>query len=345
MIIAIFRKTVNFMQIPPTLLPVRAIQPGKTLSDRFMLKYTDMRSYAFGIDIGGTAVKLGFFNGQGELIERWQIPTRLQDHGAYILSDIAASAENFLTARSMTWDDVNGIGVAVPGPVLNGAFVPLAVNLSWKNYDVKEEMRKLTGISAVHIENDAKAAALGEYWKGGWEAYHSAVMITLGTAVGGAVILDGKPVSGAFGAAGELSHIQVKADETEPCACGKYGHLQQYVSTEAIIRNYSKKTGGRERTVKEIFDAAQAGDKPALETVDEAVRMLGRAMATVSCVIDPELYLIGGGISKAGDFLLDKLRTEFRKLALAVSENARIEAAKTGSDAGIFGAVRPVICI
>ena len=303
----------------------------------------------FGIDIGGTAVKLGLFDEACELLAKRQIPARLDNDGAFILPDVKASMKSLLEAKGMDWSAVKGIGIAVPGPVLDEGFVPLAVNLGWRNVDVRDVMRNLTGVDNIRVENDAKAAALGEYRMGGWESYRSAVMITLGTAIGGAVILDGKVLHGAFGAAGELSHIQVEPGETEPCACGKFGHLQQYVSTDAILKDIRKKLsdpacesilrGYESLSVTDVFDAAKAGDGTALETVRSVARMLARVLAAVSCVIDPELYLIGGGISKAGDFLLEMIRTEFKALALATSENARIEAARMGNDAGIYGAM------
>ena len=308
-----------------------------------------MGKFLLGADIGGTLIKLGMFNEEGILICKRQIETRLENNGEFILSDIISETEKMLNSEKSGWTDVSGIGVGVPGPVLHGRFVPLAVNLGWKNRDVFENIRELTGVEKIRVENDAKAAALGEYWKGGWESYHSAVMITIGTAVGGAVIMEGKVLPGAFGAAGELSHIQVNPAETEPCACGKCGHLQQYVSAEGILRRFHEKTAGKipagEISVKDIFDLARAGDESALETVDETAEILGSAMAAVSCVIDPELYLIGGGVSRAGDFLLEKLRNEFRKHALPMSAGARIEAAKMGNDAGIYGAVKPVLCL
>ena len=306
-----------------------------------------MGKFLLGADIGGILINLGRFNEEGVLICKRQIETRLENDGKFILSDIMSETEKMLNSEKSGWADVSGIGVGVPGPVLHGRFVPLAVNLGWKNRDVFEDIRKLTGVEKIKVENDAKAAALGEYWKGGWESSHSAVMITIGTAVGGAVIMDGKVLSGAFGAAGELSHIQVNPAETVPCACGKYGHLQQYVSTEGILRRFHEKNAGKnlvnEISVKDIFDLARDGEVTAMETVDETAEILGSAMAAVSCVIDPELYLIGGGVSRAGDFLLEKLRNEFRKHALPVSAEARIEAAKTGNDAGIYGAVKSVL--
>lgn len=304
-----------------------------------------MNKKYLGVDIGGTAVKLGLFDSEGKLLEKWQIPTRLDRQGELILRDLTASAGEHMNVWNLSFADIYGIGAAVPGPVQDGGYVPLAVNLGWKDFDAAAEIRNLTGIERVAVENDAKAAALGEYWMGGWEQYSSAVMITLGTAVGGAVIINGRIVPGAFGAAGELSHIPVNPGETEPCACGKYGHLQQYVSAEGIVRNYRKKAGLSENsavTVKDIFDAAGSGSVSAIAAVRETVRILAGAMAGVSCVIDPALYIIGGGISKAGDFLFEMLREEFKKQALPTAANVRIEAAKTGSDAGIYGAYRLV---
>ncbi|MBQ6520885.1 MAG: ROK family protein [Anaerolineaceae bacterium] len=302
-----------------------------------------MNKKYLGVDIGGTAVKLGLFDNDGKLLEKWQIPTRLENRGGLILPDLTVSAEKHMKARNLSFADIYGIGAAVPGPVQDGGYVPLAVNLGWKELDAVAEIRALTGIERIVVENDAKAAALGEYWMGGWEQYSSMVMITLGTAVGGAVIMNGRIVPGAFGAAGELSHIPVNPGETELCACGKCGHLQQYVSAEGIVRNYRKNAGLSaisDITVKNIFDAAREGLDAALKTVRETVRYLAGAMAGVSCVIDPALYIIGGGISKAGEFLLEMLREEFKKQALPTAANVRIEAAKTGSDAGIYGACR-----
>lgn len=311
------------------------------------------KKYVFGADIGGTAVKVGLLDGEGNLLDYWQFPTRLEDQGAVILPDVHTAIDGILDVNHLDFSSVKGIGLAVPGPVTGEGFVPAAVNLGWKNYDVKKEMQRITGISNICVENDAKAAALGEYWKGGWEKFHSAVMITIGTAIGGAVILDGKVLRGAFGAAGELSHIQVNPAETVPCACGKYGHLQQYVSTDAILNSVKQRLSDSnqssslrlidEISVKDIFDAAKAGDGIALESVEKMARLLARVMAMVSCVVDPELFIIGGGVSNAGEFLLDLLRKEFRKTALTMCENTRIEAAKTGSDAGIYGSAAQLI--
>ena len=303
-----------------------------------------MKSYCFGIDIGGTAVKLGLFDLSGELILKREIPTRLEDHGSLVLPDTAAAAEQMLSELNAGWQDTGGIGMAVPGPLTEDGFVSRSVNLGWENMNARDIMRDLTGLDAVAAENDAKTAALGEWWKGGHGDCRSAVMITIGTAVGGGVVVDGKILRGAFCAAGELSHIQIHLEETELCACGKFGHLQQYVAAEAIIRDHARRSGKAPLPdAKAVFDAAKQGDAAALATVDMVSRSLARVMAMVSAVVDPELYLIGGGIAKAGDFLLDRIRKDFREIVLFTSEDARIEPATLGSDAGMYGAAKLIL--
>lgn len=298
-------------------------------------------------------MKIGCFTLSGELISKWEIPTRTAGQGSLVLPDIAESIEKKLSEEGESPDTVSGIGVAVPGPVINHSFVKRAVNLGWENLDVRETLRELTGVKNIAVENDAKTAALGEWWKGGHENCSSAVLITIGTGIGGGVIMDGKIINGAFGAAGELSHIQVDPEETEACACGKFGHLQQYASAEGIVREFRKNltqsgktsvlSGKPALTAKDIFDAAKAGDEAALTAVRNAARMIARVMGAVSAVIDPELFLIGGGVAKAGDFLLDMIREEFRRVVIFTSEDAAIEPAVLGNDAGICGAVKLVL--
>ena len=306
-----------------------------------------MAEFLFGCDIGGTAVKIGLFDIEGNLIEKKEIPTRKANKGANIIPDLIAAAGEMLAERDKGWGDTVGFGLDVPGPVKDHSYVIRCVNLGWRDMNVRDMIRELTGLELVMVENDAKSAALGEWWRGGHGDCSSAVLITLGTAVGGGVILDGKIHSGTFGAAGELSHIQVNPDETEPCACGKYGHLQQYVSNVGIVEDYKKRAGlgpdAPEIDAREVFDLARDGDPAALGTVNKIARDVARVMAMVSAVLDPALYLIGGGISKAGDILMDPIRREFKNLALFASEDAIIETAKLGNDAGMYGAAKLVL--
>ena len=312
-----------------------------------------MRPYAFGVDIGGTTVKIGFFETQGNLLKKWEIPTRKDMGGSLILSDIAESLQQECKARKLKKDDIEGIGLGVPGPVLEGHIVNKCVNLGWGVIDVAEEMRKLTGIENIHAGNDANVAALGEVWQGGGKGNKNLVMVTLGTGVGGGIILGGKIVPGAFGAAGEIGHFTMTRHETMSCGCGKKGHLEQYVSATGIARKAQEllSESGRPSALrdvqylsaKEVFDCAKNGDELSLEIIEFVGDTLGRALASISCVVDPDIFLIGGGVSKAGDMLLDTIQTHFKKYAFHASENVKFALATLGNDAGMYGAVKMVL--
>lgn len=195
-----------------------------------------MKKYAFGIDIGGTTVKLGLFSTEGDLIKKWEIPTRKDNGGCYILHDIAESVEQEMKTQGIPKDEIEGIGIDVPGPVLEDRIVNKCANLGWGVLDVAAETRRLTGIEKVMVTNDANSATLGEMWKGGGQGHKDLVMITLGTGIGGGIVHDGKIISGAFGAAGEIGHICVNKEETFVCGCDKKGHLEQYASATGIVR-------------------------------------------------------------------------------------------------------------
>lgn len=309
--------------------------------------------YAIGADIGGTTVKLGLFGEQNRLIEKWEIATRTEEQGTHILPDLAGSVSQVLKSRGIGWDEVLGIGIGVPGPVLQQSIVNKCCNLGWDIVNVREMVQKLTGVANVMVENDANVAALGELWMGGYEESRNAVMITIGTGVGGGVIMNGQILSGAFGAAGELGHLQIDPDATEQCTCGKYGHLQQYASATGIISTAKRRLLESEQpsllrskkdiSAKDVFDAAKAGDEIAVKTVDSAVDMIARTMAFISTILDPELYIIGGGVAQAGDFLLEAIRRNFKRTAFFASENVVIRPAVMGNDAGMYGAVKMVI--
>ncbi|MDO4619069.1 MAG: ROK family glucokinase [Lachnospiraceae bacterium] len=312
-----------------------------------------MKKYAYGVDLGGTTVKIGRFSTDGELVHKYEIPTRKEDSGAFILKDIADSIMKDLTEAGLEKDDLHGIGIDVPGPVHEEAVVNRCVNLGWGVRPVAEEMRKLTGIENVKVANDANAAALGEMWKGGGEGYTDVVMITLGTGVGGGIVLNGKIVGGTFGAAGEVGHMQVNAEETRVCGCGGTGHLEQYCSATGIaylgteaLKNTDRPSVLREKknlTAKHVFDAAKQGDEVAVEVAEHVGQVLGRAMASISCVIDPQIYVIGGGVSRAGSYLLNLVSENFKKTAFHASVDTKIVLAKLGNDAGMYGAVKLVL--
>lgn len=312
-----------------------------------------MKPYSFGVDIGGTTVKIGLFETEGTLLEKWEIPTRLENSGEWILPDIADAVNEKLQEKRMTSDHVQGIGIGVPGPVLNGSIVNRCVNLGWGVIDVAEKIKQLTGIDNIAVGNDANVAALGEMWKGAGEGHENVVMITLGTGVGGGIILNGKIVSGMHGASGEIGHIKVDEEEKLFCGCGKKGHLEQYASATGIVRkakDLMRKTTQEsslrqieEVTAKDVFDAARNGDGLALEVVRFACKRLGQAMAYIADVLDPEVFVLGGGVSRAGEILLNGVKKYYRENVFHASENTEIALARCGNDAGMYGAVKMIL--
>ncbi len=311
-----------------------------------------MAKYAVGVDIGGTTVKIGIFTVEGELLTKWEIPTRKDEGGAYILGDVAASIDEKLKENSMDKSEVAGIGMGVPGPVKQDGTVLKCVNLGWGIFNVEDELSKLSGLP-VKAGNDANMAALGEMWQGGGKGYTNIVMVTLGTGVGGGIILDGKMLAGVNGAGGEIGHIQVKDDETETCGCGKKGCLEQYTSATGIVRQAkialnttdkpSKLRSVQYISAKEIFDAAKEGDELANDLVEAHGECLGRALAQIAATVDPEAFVIGGGVSKAGQVLIDTTSRYFVKYAFHACRNTKFELATLGNDAGIYGGAKLIL--
>lgn len=305
-----------------------------------------MAKYVLGVDIGGTTVKLGLFTVDGELQDKWEITTRVDEGGKYILEDIAQSLVAKLTEKAIDKAKVAGVGVGVPGPVKADGTVLRCVNLGWGIFNVADEMTRLTGLPAK-VGNDANMAALGEMWQGGGKGYKNIVMITLGTGVGGGIILDGKMLSGVNGAGGEIGHMHVNENETETCGCGLKGCLEQYTSATGIVRMANIAINNSERpsslrsvqyiSAKEIFDAAKNGDELALELVDNHGKCLGRALAQAACIVDPEVFVIGGGVSRAGTILIDAIAKYYREYAFHACRKAQFALATLGNDAGIYG--------
>lgn len=300
------------------------------------------QKYIFGVDIGGTTIKIGLFNTEGEILKKFEIETRTENHGERILSDIADAVRSVIQEKKIEFNLVQGVGVGVPGPVLEDGIVNKCVNLGWGVFSIEHELSELLGGISVKAGNDANVAALGEMWKGGAQGYKNVVMVTLGTGVGGGVIINGQIIKGAFGAGGEIGHIQMVDDEKEVCGCGKSGCLEQYASATGIAHK-AKEVFGKEMSAKEVFDLAKAGDEKASEVVDFMAKNLGKALSIVSCVADPEIFVIGGGVSKAGVYLLDQIQQSFIKSAFHASRNAKFALATLGNDAGIYGAAKLVL--
>lgn len=310
-----------------------------------------MKPYAFGADIGGTTVKLGLFRTTGELEDTWEIPTRTEDNGKNILSDIAEAIEEKRKEKEIDKTGIEGIGMGVPGPVRQDGTVLKCVNLGWGVFNVEEELSRLTGYK-VKAGNDANVAALGEMWQGGGKGFKNMVMVTLGTGVGGGIIIDGHILAGNTGAAGEIGHIPMRDDEEECCGCGKKGCLEQYASATGIVRLTKKYLAEHPEeateltvdvTAKDIWDAAKKGDAVALKMVNEICAMLGKGLAAIACVVNPEAFVIGGGMAKAGSILLDSVQGYFRKYAFHASRETAFKPALLSNNAGIYGGVKLVL--
>ncbi len=328
-----------------------------------------MKDYGFGVDIGGTTVKMGLFTTEGELLDKWEIPTRKEDDGARILPDVAASIGRVMKVRCITAEDVLGIGIGVPGPVNAEGVVNHCVNLGWGVLDVRTTLQELTGLS-VAVGNDANVAALGEMWQGGGRGCSNVLLVTLGTGVGGGVIVDGHIVAGAHGAAGEIGHIMVNPHETHLCNCGRRGCLEQYASATGIANLAKRRLAELEAenskshtladgaevaasvtvlkecadlTAKDVFDAAKAGDAIAMGIVEDVAEILGTALANVACVSDPEVIVLGGGVSKAGSILTDAVQKYFEPAAFPACRGTRFALASLGNDAGIYGCMKMIM--
>lgn len=307
-----------------------------------------MKKYGFGVDIGGTTIKMSLFEMTGHMIDKWEIPTNTENQGASILDDVAAVIEGRLVQDSIAKEDVEGIGIGVPGPVVQNSVVMGCVNLGWNRVDVAKELGEKTGLK-VRAGNDANVAALGEMWQGGGKGYKNVVMITLGTGVGGGIIIDGQIINGSNGAGGEIGHVFVDETEEETCGCGKRGCLEQYASATGVVRlakralaaddRESSLRGNENISAKAVFDAAKDGDVIALEVVEKMGKILGTALANAACIVDPEVFVIGGGVSKAGTIVTESIRKYYIERAFHSCRNADFALAELGNDAGVYGCV------
>lgn len=307
--------------------------------------------YCFGVDIGGTSVKMGLFTIEGELLEKWEIKTRTENEGEAILPDVAASLKQKMEEKKVGMDQVSGIGIGIPAPVNAEGIVQNTANLGWGYKEVRKEMEELTQMK-VAVGNDANMAALGEMWLGAGKGEKNLIMVTLGTGVGGGVIVNGQPVVGAHGAGGEIGHICVNYEEEDHCGCGNRGCLEQYASATGITRLARKRLKaddapsslrGHQPSAKAVFDALKEGDKVAEEIVEEFGTYLGHAMANLAAVTDPSVIVIGGGVSKAGDILLKYVEKAFRERAFFANEDTKLVLATLGNDAGICGAAKLIL--
>ena len=305
--------------------------------------------FGFGVDLGGTTVKLAYFNELGELLHKWEIPTNTSDNGSHILPDIAAAITGYLQENAIEKSAVIGIGIGVPGPVSGKGVVNKCVNLGWGVFNIAEELSGLTGLP-VKAGNDANVAALGEYWKGGGAGCENMVMATLGTGVGGGIIVDGRVLHGAHGSGGEIGHLVLNREETERCGCGKRGCAEQYCSATGVSTLAKRQLAASAEPsclrdlekimAKDVFDAAAAGDTLAKAALEQYFSYLGEFLANLSSMIDPEVIVLGGGVCKAGDVLLKGIEPHFHKHVFHAASQVRFAIAQLGHDAGAYGAFK-----
>ncbi len=308
-----------------------------------------MKKYVFGVDIGGTTVKLGLFDTEGNVLDKWEIPTRTEEDGTKILPDIADSIRDKM--KLIDKSSVMGVGVGAPGPIDSEGIVHRAVNLGWGTFSVKNTLEELLNIP-VMAGNDANVAALGEMWMGGGQGYKDLIVVTLGTGVGGGIINNGKILTGAMGAAGEIGHIHVNDNEDEICGCGNRGCLEQYSSATGITRLANQLLEASDKdsvlrqgevSAKTVFDAVKARDPLAVEVAEKFGKYLGDALAAVAGVVNPEAIVIGGGVSKAGEVLIDFIRPHYEKNVFHGNRQVVFSLATLGNDAGIYGAAKMVM--
>ena len=305
--------------------------------------------YGFGVDLGGTTVKIAYFDEHGTMLNKWEIPTVTAGGGQQILPDIAASIKGYMDEHDVDPASIVGIGIGVPGPVDGNGVVNKCINLGWGVFNISEALSKLTGFP-VKAGNEANVAALGGYWKGGGQGCNNMVFAALGTGVGGGIVIDGHLLHGAHGSGGEIGHLVLNREETEQCGCGKRGCVEQYCSATGIVRMAYKHLASTDAfsslrvlesiSCKDIFDAGKAGDEVALQILDKYYSLLGEFLANLCCVVNPEAVVLGGGVSKAGKVLIEGTKPYFLKNVFHAASNVRFELASLGNDAGAYGAFK-----
>ena len=310
-----------------------------------------MKKYVFGVDVGGTTVKMGLFNVDGEVLDKWEIKTHTENGGEAILPDIAASALAKFEEKNIVKDEVAGIGIGIPGPINDEGVVPHTANLGWGYKEVTRELEELTGLPCKG-GNDANVAALGEAWKGGAAGYSNVVMVTLGTGVGGGIIIGGKIITGSNGAGGEIGHLHVDDNIPGHCGCGNQGCLEQVASATGITNLANQALAASDKpsmlregevAAKTVFDAVKADDELAKEIAERFGKYLGTALANITAIVDPQAIVIGGGVSKAGPILLEYVEKYYQKYCFKSCRNVKFTLATLGNDAGIFGSAKLVL--
>ena len=301
----------------------------------------DMKEYAFGIDLGGTTAKVGLFTTSGKLLEKWEVSTDTSNNGAHILENLAAAVQQKMQEKGLSADEVEGVGLGVPGPVLDSSIVPIVcANLGgWGNRNVSIELSELLGGIRVLVGNDANVAALGEIWMGAAQGCRSAVMVTLGTGVGGGILTGGRLLEGARGLGGELGHYRTHALDGVDCTCGAKGCWERYAATTALVRAAQEENPAW-KDGRAIFAAAEAGNETVLALLDAWTDEIAQGLAGMVHIFNPQLILIGGGVSAQQKLLIEPITEKVKASVMpAFAEGLEIRAAQLHNDAGMVGAV------
>lgn len=310
------------------------------------------KQYYIGIDVGGTSVKEGLFDEDGNLLAKASVPTPpIVDAAGF--AAVTEAIDQVVAKAQIPRAFVAGIGLAVPCPIPASGDAKVKANIAINLPELKIAIQEHCPDAVVKYENDANAAAMGEAWLGSAKGVQNVVMVTIGTGVGGGVIVNGDVVSGVVGAGGEIGHMCLNPAEERTCGCGGHGHLEQYSSATGVVRCMKKLLDenpdtpctlrGTDFAAKDVFDAARAGDALAAREVDEMTDTLGMALASIASTTDPEMFMVGGGVARAGDVLFNPLREHFKTYAFSSCRETPIVAATLGNDAGIYGAVRLIV--
>lgn len=312
-----------------------------------------MSKKLIGIDLGGTTVKLAVLTESGEVQQKWSLLTDISEEGTKIVPSIVASINEHIERYGMSKEDFIGIGMGSPGTVdLQNGTVIGAYNLNWKTLQpVKLLIEEGTGIPFA-IDNDANVAALGERWKGAGENEDNMAFLTLGTGVGGGIVAEGNLLHGSVGAAGEVGHITVEPNGYD-CTCGKKGCLETVASATGVVRlarDYADQYAGESTlkvaiddgqlvTAKDVFDFAKQNDALAVKVIDKVAFYLGLACGNIANILNPSTIVIGGGVSNAGEFLVEQVQDYFNTFTFpAIRSSCKIRLAQLGNDAGVIGA-------
>ena len=306
-----------------------------------------MSTYLAGVDVGGTTIKLGIFPEEGAPVAAWEIKTRKFEEIDGIWDDIAQALFAKLEELGIQKDELKAVGMGLPGPIRDDGFLPRCVNLGMGACHPAELLSQALDGIPVAAGNDANVAALGEVYYGAAKGYEDAAVFTLGTGVGGGIILKGRIVAGNRGLGGEVGHFVVNPDETDVCNCGNRGCLEQYASATGIVRIARKKiaegkqptsmTGYADLSCKNVCDEAKNGDPLALETLEVFGKYLGMAVAHTILTMDPDIIILGGGVTRAGQILIDVTDKYVKEFTHLTNEHVPIVIATLGNDAGIYG--------